>query len=66
MAPLRIDFLITTLIVVVTPGIGVHGLLAARVRDKVVSRPKIVAWMRRSFAFAFVGLAAKLAVAERS
>jgi threonine/homoserine/homoserine lactone efflux protein len=43
-----------------------YGLLAARVRDKILSRPNVWAWMRRSFALAFVGLAAKLAVAERS
>jgi threonine/homoserine/homoserine lactone efflux protein len=42
-----------------------YGLLAARARDQILSRPKVMAWMRRSFAAAFVGLAAKLAVADR-
>jgi len=42
-----------------------YGLLAARVRDKILSRPKVLAWFRRSFALAFVGLAGKLALAER-
>jgi threonine/homoserine/homoserine lactone efflux protein len=43
-----------------------YGLLAARVRDKILSRPNVLAWFRRSFALAFVGLAGKLALAERS
>jgi threonine/homoserine/homoserine lactone efflux protein len=43
-----------------------YGLLAARARDLILSRPKVMAWLRRSFAVAFVGLAAKLAVVERS
>lgn len=43
-----------------------YGLLAAGVRDKILTRPNVLAWIRRSFAFAFVGLAAKLAVAERT
>jgi threonine/homoserine/homoserine lactone efflux protein len=42
-----------------------YGLLAALVREKVISRPGVVTWMRRSFAGAFVVLAAKLALAER-
>jgi threonine/homoserine/homoserine lactone efflux protein len=42
-----------------------YGLLAALFREKVISRPRIVTWMRRSFAGAFVLLAAKLAFVER-
>lgn len=42
-----------------------YGLLAASVRDHVVSRPRVVAWMRRAFAGAFGALGAKLAFAER-
>ncbi|WP_377809935.1 LysE family translocator [Azospirillum sp. A29] len=41
------------------------GLFAAAVRDQVVSRPRVMAWMRRSFAAAFAALGAKLALAER-
>jgi threonine/homoserine/homoserine lactone efflux protein len=44
---------------------AVYGLFAASVRDRIVSRPAIMAWMRRSFAAAFVLLGAKLALAER-
>ncbi len=44
---------------------AVYGLFAASVREHVVSRPKVLMWMRRSFAAAFVALGAKLALAER-
>jgi threonine/homoserine/homoserine lactone efflux protein len=43
----------------------IYGLFAAAVRNHVISRPKVLAWMRRTFAAAFVGLGAKLAMAER-
>jgi len=42
-----------------------YGLFAAAVRDHVITRPKVLTWMRRSFAAAFVALGAKLATAER-
>jgi len=42
-----------------------YGLSAAAVRDHVISRPRVLAWMRRTFAAAFVALGAKLAFAER-
>ncbi len=44
---------------------AVYGLLAASVREHVVSRPRVLAWMRRAFAGAFGALGAKLAFAER-
>jgi len=43
----------------------VYGLFAAHVRDHVITRPRILAWLRRTFAAAFVALGARLAVAER-
>lgn len=43
----------------------VYGLLAAALRLQIVSRPRAVAWLRRSFAAAFVALGLRLAVAER-
>ena len=43
----------------------VYGLFAASVRDHIVSRPRVLAWMRRTFAGAFVALGAKLAFADR-
>ena len=42
-----------------------YGVFAASVRRHVVSRPQVLAWMRRTFATAFVGLGAKLALTER-
>jgi threonine/homoserine/homoserine lactone efflux protein len=42
-----------------------YGLFAAKVRAHVISRPKVLTWMRRTFAAAFVALGAKLAVSER-
>jgi len=41
------------------------GLFAASIRDHVISRPRVLTWMRRTFAAAFVALGAKLALAER-
>jgi threonine/homoserine/homoserine lactone efflux protein len=43
----------------------VYGLTAAAVRDHVISRPRVLAWMRRAFAGAFAALGAKLAFADR-
>jgi threonine/homoserine/homoserine lactone efflux protein len=42
-----------------------YGLCAAAVRAHVISRPAVLAWMRRAFAGAFAALGAKLAFAER-
>ena len=41
-----------------------YGLFAAAIRNHVVSRPRVLTWMRRTFAAAFVALGAKLALAE--
>jgi threonine/homoserine/homoserine lactone efflux protein len=42
-----------------------YGLFAASIRDHVISRPRVLTWMRRSFAAAFVALGAKLALSDR-
>jgi threonine/homoserine/homoserine lactone efflux protein len=42
-----------------------YGLFASAIRSHVISRPKVLAWLRRTFAAAFVLLGAKLAFAER-
>jgi threonine/homoserine/homoserine lactone efflux protein len=42
-----------------------YGLFAAAIRRHVISRPRVLTWMRRTFAAAFVALGAKLAFAER-
>jgi threonine/homoserine/homoserine lactone efflux protein len=42
-----------------------YGLFAAAIRNHVISRPRVLSWMRRTFAAAFVALGARLALAER-
>jgi threonine/homoserine/homoserine lactone efflux protein len=42
-----------------------YGLFAASIRTHVISRPRVLTWMRRTFAGAFVALGAKLALADR-
>ena len=44
---------------------ALYGVFAAAVRDHVISRPTVLAWMRRSFAASFVALGVRLAVTER-
>ena len=44
---------------------AIYGLFAAAMRDHVISRPAVMAWMRRAFAAAFVALGARLALTER-
>jgi len=44
---------------------ALYGLFAASVRDRIISRPAVMAWMRRSFAAAFVLLGVRLALAGR-
>jgi len=42
-----------------------YGLFAAGVREHVITRPKVMTWLRRSFAAGFALLGVKLALAER-
>jgi threonine/homoserine/homoserine lactone efflux protein len=42
-----------------------YGVFAASVRSHVISRPRVLVWMRRSFAAAFGALGLKLALADR-
>ena len=42
-----------------------YGLFASAIRAHVISRPEVMAWLRRAFAAAFVALGVKLALAER-
>jgi threonine/homoserine/homoserine lactone efflux protein len=42
-----------------------YGLFAAAIRDHVITRPRVLTWMRRTFAGAFVLLGARLALADR-
>ena len=60
MLELSAVFMVLTFVVFVG-----YGLFAAAIRQHVITRPKILTWMRRAFAGAFVALGAKLAVADR-
>jgi threonine/homoserine/homoserine lactone efflux protein len=42
-----------------------YGLFAASVRDRIISRPAAMTWLRRAFAGGFAALGARLALAER-
>jgi threonine/homoserine/homoserine lactone efflux protein len=42
-----------------------YGLFAAAIRSHVISRPRVLRWMRRTFAGAFVALGVKLALSDR-
>jgi threonine/homoserine/homoserine lactone efflux protein len=53
-------FMLLTFVVFV-----IYGLFAASIRSHIISRPRVLTWMRRTFAAAFVALGAKLAFAER-
>jgi threonine/homoserine/homoserine lactone efflux protein len=44
---------------------AVYGMFAAAVRDQVISRPRVLRWLRRIFAGAFAALGARLALADR-
>ena len=56
MLELSVVFMLITFIVFV-----IYGVFAAAVREQVISRPRVMAWMRRIFAGSFVALGAKLA-----
>jgi threonine/homoserine/homoserine lactone efflux protein len=60
MFELSVVFMLLTFVVFVG-----YGLFAASIRRHVITRPRVLTWMRRSFAAAFVALGARLAVAER-
>ena len=60
MLELSTAFMVMTFVV-----FAVYGLFAASLRDRVITRPKAMAWLRRSFAAGFAALGAKLAFAER-
>jgi threonine/homoserine/homoserine lactone efflux protein len=44
---------------------ALYGVFAAAVRERLISRPGVMAWMRRIFGGAFVALAGKLALTSR-
>ena len=42
-----------------------YGVFATTVRNHVISRPRVMTWMRRAFAGSFVALSARLALTDR-
>jgi threonine/homoserine/homoserine lactone efflux protein len=44
---------------------SIYGLCAAAMRDRVISSPRVMGWMRRTFAAAFVALGARLAFQQQ-
>ena len=53
-------FMLATLVV-----FAGYGVFAAAVRTHVISRPRVVTWMRRTFAASYAVLAGRLALADR-
>jgi threonine/homoserine/homoserine lactone efflux protein len=60
MLELSAVFMLVTFVV-----FAIYGLFAAAVRHYVVSRPRVMMWMRRVFAGSFVALGARLAFTSR-
>jgi threonine/homoserine/homoserine lactone efflux protein len=60
MLALSAVFMVMTFVV-----FALYGVFAAAVREHLVTRPRVLTWMRRTFAAAFVALGLRLAVTER-
>ena len=60
MLALSAMFMLVTFVV-----FAIYGVFAAAFRRHVISRPRVVTWMRRGFAATYMVLAARLAVPER-
>ncbi len=60
MVELSSVFMLLTLVVFVG-----YGVFAAAVRTHVVARPRVMTWIRRTFAASFVALGARLAITGR-
>ncbi|ONI86464.1 lysine transporter LysE [Actinosynnema sp. ALI-1.44] len=59
MVELSLVFMLLTFVV-----FALYGIFAAAMRDHVISRPRVMAWLRRFFAVSFVALGAKLAFTQ--
>ena len=60
MIALSLVFMLVTFVV-----FAGYGLFAATMRDRVLSRPRVLTWMRRTFAATYLLLAGRLAVESR-
>jgi threonine/homoserine/homoserine lactone efflux protein len=64
--PLSLMFMLSSVFMLLTFIVFVgYGLFAAAIRNQVISRPRVLTWLRRMFAAAFGALGVKLALAER-
>ena len=64
--PLSRMFVLSAIFMLLTFAVFVgYGLFAALIRNHVIARPRVLTWMRRTFAGAFVALGGKLALADR-
>ena len=64
-ASLRMLELSAVFMVVTFAVFVVYGICAAAIRSRVISRPRVLTWMRRIFAGTFAVLAGRLALADR-
>jgi threonine/homoserine/homoserine lactone efflux protein len=60
MLELSAVFMLVTFVVFVG-----YAAFAASIRSRIIARPRVLTWLRRSFAAAFVALGARLAFAQR-
>lgn len=60
MVGLSLVFMAVTFII-----FAIYGVFAATMRNRVLTQPKVVAWMRRTFAATYVLLAGRLALESR-
>jgi threonine/homoserine/homoserine lactone efflux protein len=59
MVELSMIFMLVTLVVFIG-----YGIFAAAIRNSVVRKPQVLAWLRRVFGIAFIGLAVSLVVED--
>lgn len=60
MVGLSLVFMVLTFVV-----FALYGVFAATMRNRVITRPKVMAWLRRTFAATYVLLAGRLALETR-
>lgn len=60
MVGLSLVFMVLTFVV-----FALYGVFAATMRNQVITRPKVMAWLRRTFAATYVLLAGRLALETR-
>jgi threonine/homoserine/homoserine lactone efflux protein len=65
-APVANMLVLSTVFMLMTFAVfAVYALLAASVRDQIITRPRVMTWLRRTFAAAFAALGARLAFTDR-